>query len=150
MGRWQWIEDEKPVLVVYFDGSCQPNPGMMRIGYFIEDVTNSDPNQPRVLVRHAETLGIGTNNVAEYKACLYALENALRFEPGAISVLGDSELVIKQLNGTYDTNDETLKMIHSAILSLKESVDTARGITFQHIPREMNLAADMMSKMTDK
>lgn len=90
----------------------------------------------------SEYIGDGTNNVAEYKAIIKALETAHSMGETVVQIRSDSELVVKQLNREYKVRDPGLA-------PLRKDVDRlCRGIkvSFEHIPREKNAKADSLSK----
>ena len=94
-----------------------------------------------VLDELAERIGPATNNVAEYRAVLRGLERAHAFGADEVEVVGDSELVVRQLNGTY-------KVKHPAMRPLYEqAVDALRGFERWHVrsvPRAENARADAL------
>jgi ribonuclease HI len=131
-----------PVLV-RFDGSCQPPGGGGVAGWgFVVDGPGL----------HFEECGLATrpyaphstNNVAEYVGAIRALEHlrAMNYT-GDVLVEGDSELVIRQVNGEYQVRAEHLKAYHEWLRTLCGSF---RKVEFRHIPREENAVADLLSK----
>ncbi len=87
-------------------------------------------------------IGFATNNIAEYKAILFAVRKAKEFNPKKITIKTDSELIAKQFSGIYKIRDENLRKIY------KEIMDELKGIDFsvEHIRREQNKLADKLSK----
>ncbi len=123
---------------VQCDGGARGNPGPAAIGAVVLDVT-VDP--PVVLARVSECIGIATNNVAEYRACIEGLRTALEFDPRCVRVRADSELMIRQLEGRYKVKSPHLKPLYEearALLSEFPEVDLA------HIRREKNVDADAL------
>ncbi|MCI4348860.1 MAG: ribonuclease HI family protein [Thermoplasmata archaeon] len=128
---------------VHFDGACQPpkGGGIATYGFTVlgaglaheESGLAVTPRSP-----HA------TNNVAEYVAAIRALEH-LRREGyrGAVDLLGDSQLVIRQMNGEYEVRAEHLHAYHAALQLLARDFASVR---FRWIPREENQRADQLSK----
>jgi ribonuclease HI len=125
---------------VHTDGGSRGNPGPAAAGFVIEG-----PGIGRV--EHGERLGETTNNIAEYTAVVLALRKlkALLGTEGAkravVHVYADSELLVRQLNGQYKVKDADLKVIFMELWNAR--LDFSR-ITFTHIPREKNQAADRM------
>ncbi len=123
------------MIIAYTDGACSGNPGPMGIGIVIY--------RDGVMVEQlSEYVGVGTNNVAEYKAIIKALETAHSMGETEVHVKSDSELVVKQLNREYRVKDPEL-------LPLKKEVDrlcSTIKVSFEHIPREKNGKADGLSK----
>lgn len=118
---------------IYADGGSRGNPGPSATGFVVQDASG------KILKEGGSYLGITTNNQAEYRALLQALEAAKELNAKKVSVFMDSELVIKQLNGLYRVKKDELKPIYKAINNLSKKFDE---ITFEHIPRSLNSAAD--------
>ena len=112
---------------IYFDGGCKPNPGAMEICIYSKDKT---------IVKH-ERLGHGTNNEAEWMALLYVLEVCNSAGQQHIKVYGDSQLVINQATGLWQTKQDSLKIY-------KKTYDDMKGmfkkIELQYVARAKNLA----------
>src|SRR3989344_6701587 len=83
-------------LHLYTDGGSRGNPGEAAIGCVL-----IDPLTGKILKEHHETIGIQTNNVAEYRALIAGLALAKRFRPNRLVCHLDSELIVKQLSGAY-------------------------------------------------
>ena len=124
-----------PVLVLHVDGGSRGNPGPAAIGVVI-----STPDG-ELVEEVAETIGHATNNVAEYKAVLRGLERAAALGAGEVRIVNDSELVAKQLKGTY-------KVKHPAMQPLwTEAMAKLKGFskwTIRSVPRAQNAAADAL------
>jgi ribonuclease HI len=121
---------------IYTDGASRGNPGEAGIGVVIADEHGKTVKELKAY------LGMTTNNVAEYRAVLMALEKA--FELGAESVIInlDSELVVRQIMGEYKVREAHLKTLHRQALDLLQKF---RKYRFQHIPREQNRRADQLA-----
>lgn len=133
-------------LIVYFDGSCSPrNPGGTAVGaYRILDNSGKCLFEWRVEVCRGIT---ATNNVAEWAALHFALKWLKKMEwKGDLRIRGDSQLVIKQLNGQWRCHKETLREYRDKCL------DILKEMTWQAnwIPREQNTEADALSKDVTK
>lgn len=123
------------VLIIYTDGASSGNPGPMGVGV----VLWKDGKKVGEL---SESIGNGTNNIAEYTAVKRALDLAIDFGENNLVIKSDSELIVKQLNGEYKIKDQDLKKI-------KKEIDTLRvnlTVKFVYIPRERNKDADKLSK----
>lgn len=130
-------------MTVHFDGACQPpgGAGVAGWGYVIEG--------PGL---HIEEWGLATrpyaphstNNVAEYVGAIRALEKlrSIGYE-GEVVMAGDSQLVIRQMNGEYEVRAEHLKAYHEWLRTLAGSF---RKVEFRWVPREENTVADGLSK----
>src|SRR5205823_1606101 len=77
------------------DGGARGNPGPAAYGYVLEAEDGT------VLAAHGETIGVATNNVAEYSALIAGLEKALELGVEDVDVVSDSELMVKQMRGEY-------------------------------------------------
>ncbi len=119
-------------LIVEADGGSRGNPGAAAYGALVRD---TDGN---VLDSEGKTLGVTTNNVAEYSALIAGLEMAQAIDPdAAIEVRMDSRLVIEQMAGRWKIKDVRLKP-----LALRASALRPSRITWTWVPRERNKPAD--------
>jgi ribonuclease HI len=89
-------------------------------------------------------LGSQTNNVAEYEALIWGLENVLALGFGQITVFADSELLVKQLNGQYRVKNEGLKPLFARASTLMRSFESVK---VSHVRRELNAEADRMANL---
>ena len=123
------------MLVIFTDGASLGNPGPMGIGIVIY--------RDGVMVEQlSEFIGDGTNNIAEYRAVIKALETAHEMGEQEVHVKSDSELIVRQLNNEYKVRDPKLVPLKRRIDRLRLSLHAS----FEHIPREKNSAADKLSK----
>lgn len=122
-------------LVVHVDGGARGNPGPAAIGVVV-----SDPNGG-VVEQLGEPIGETTNNVAEYRALLRGVERARALGADEVEVVGDSELVAKQINGQYKVKHAGLKPLHAEALQALGGFDRWRVRT---VPRAQNAAADAL------
>lgn len=127
------FEDNKTI--VYTDGGSRGNPGPSAIGVVIGNR------------KYNEKIGDTTNNVAEYKAALFALKKLvlLAGKKGAheleVELRTDSELMAKQINGQYKIKDSELQPLFMEIWNLKQDF---KKVAFVQIPREKNKEADKL------
>lgn len=130
-------------VVVHFDGACQPpgSEGVAGWGYVIDGSGF-----------HYEDFGLATrpysahstNNVAEYVGAIRALEQLRSIGySGDVVVEGDSQLVVRQMNGEYEVRKEHLKAYHEWLRRLAADF---RKVEFRWVPREENTVADALSK----
>ncbi|WP_436344318.1 ribonuclease HI [Natronorubrum sp. FCH18a] len=117
---------------VYFDGACRGNPGPAATGWVI---VSGDG----IVAEGGERIGTATNNQAEYEALIAALEAARDYGYDEIHVRGDSELIVKQVRGEYDTNNPELREKRVTVRELLTAFDEW---TLEHVPREVNDRAD--------
>lgn len=126
------------VLVVYADGGSRGNPGPAAIGAVVFD-PRSDDEEP--LEEISETIGVATNNVAEYRAVIAGLEAAKRQGAEGVELRADSQLVIRQLEGRYRVKNAGLRPYYEEAKALLESFGSIRLL---HVPREKNKEADAL------
>jgi ribonuclease HI len=120
-------------LVVHVDGGARGNPGPAAIGVVVAD---ADGN---VLDELAETIGVATNNVAEYQALLRGVEWARGLGADELQIVNDSELVARQLTGAYKVKHPAMKPLYQeAIASLR----AFKRWEIRSVPREQNSRAD--------
>jgi len=123
-------------LIIYSDGASQGNPGRAAIGAVIQD------ERGEVVSRISQSIGYATNNQAEYRAIIAALEEAVRLGAGEVDIKSDSELVVKQLKGRYRVKKATLRPLYQEVVKLIGSLE---AFTITHIPREQNREADRLA-----
>jgi ribonuclease HI len=99
-------------LVIYTDGACRGNPGPGALAFIILDVKGN------VLLKHRHFIGETTNNVAEYRALIAALERARKLG-NEVSCFSDSKLVVSQLRGEYKVKKKHLKVLFEKAKSLE-------------------------------
>jgi ribonuclease HI len=118
---------------IFTDGGSRGNPGPAASGVAI--LTTDD----EIIEQFGRFLGETTNNVAEWSAVKFALEEATKYEPQRIQFFMDSELVCRQLNGRY-------RVKHPGLIPIfEEVVRLAKGfgqVTYQHVYRADNKLAD--------
>lgn len=120
---------------LYSDGGSRGNPGPSACGFVLMDMHD------QVIVENGLTLGITTNNQAEYHSLKLGLEAALARNVTHLHVYMDSMLVINQMKGIYKVRSTDLKPINHAV---KDLVSKFAKVTFAHVPRERNRRADAM------
>jgi ribonuclease HI len=120
---------------VYFDGAARGNPGPAAVGWVI--VTSDG-----IVAEGGKQIGRATNNQAEYEALLQALEVADDYGFEEVDVRGDSELIVKQVRGEYDTNDPDLREYR---VDVRELLTRFGEWSLSHVPREINDRADELA-----
>ena|SRR2546421_595377 len=133
------VPDPKSMHVLEFDGSCEPNPGMMQIGFVIRD---SDGD---ILTEESHPLGDGTNNIAEYQALLHGLRAALDRGIQYLRVQGDSMVVIAAVNERGKRIEKRDAHIQPLLREAWNLSLRFRHIEFHHVRREFNTHADQLS-----
>lgn len=124
------------VLALYVDGASRGNPGPAGIGVVLKDAKG------RVIAEISEFIGRGTNNVAEYRALIRALEEAAALGAREVVVRSDSELLVRQLSGEYKVKSPDLSPLH---LDAHRLLKGFAKRTFERIPRGENAAADALA-----
>ncbi|MDP2216293.1 MAG: ribonuclease HI family protein [Methanolobus sp.] len=129
-----------------FDGSCDPNPGgRMGFGWVISWKSKKTSTEGR---KEKQRSPANTNNVAEYTALKEGIVNYLELGgKGPLLVCGDSQLVISQMSGKWNINNENLAIIKEQIASLIQS--NGLRVTFKWIPRGENSIADRLAMPGD-
>ena len=97
---------------LYTNGASREDPEMAAIGAVLYD------SHGRVVDTLSRTIGPATNNTAEYRAFIEGLEMALLHNAHCLVVRSDSQLVVRQLRGTYKVRSATLKPLHSKAVEL--------------------------------
>jgi ribonuclease HI len=126
-----------PEFIMNFDGASKGNPGLSGAGMVIYK------NEEEIWSSH-KFIGCKTNNQAEYSALIFGLEGALKLGIKNLSVLGDSLLVINQVNGLYKVKSDFILPLHKEVLVLKSKFDF---IEFNHVYRDNNKRADALSNL---
>jgi ribonuclease HI len=121
------------------DGGARGNPGPGALGY-----TLIDPGGREVDAR-GESLGVVTNNVAEYRALIAGLESAARHGADPLTVCMDSELVVRQMTGEYRVKHAGLKPLHAEAAQAARRLQSVR---FVAVRREENARADQLVNET--
>ncbi len=96
-------------LIVHVDGGARGNPGPAAIAAVV-----ADPDGELVEER-SESIGRATNNVAEYRALLLGIERARALGATEVELVGDSELIVRQVRGEYRVKDANLRGLHSQV-----------------------------------
>jgi ribonuclease HI len=122
--------------VMFFDGCSKGNPGKSGAGAVIY-YNGKEIWSKSLFVGEKET-----NNYAEYQGLLIGLIGALELKITQLSVFGDSNLVINQLNRKYKVNSQNLTVLYNESSKLVESFNS---ITFQHVYRTENTRADQLA-----
>jgi ribonuclease HI len=117
------------------DGGARGNPGPAAYGYVLETEDGT------VLDAHGETIGVATNNVAEYRALIAGLEKALELGVGEVEVVSDSELMVKQMRGEYRVKNEALRGLFFEASRLARQVG---NVSYTAVRREHNTLADQL------
>jgi probable phosphoglycerate mutase len=130
--------DQAPAspVVAYIDGGARGNPGPAGFGVRIEEPDGT------LIEEFSESIGVATNNVAEYRGLLAALEWAKRHGRRTLHVRSDSLLLVQQMLGNYKVKNPGLQPLHAKARVLAHEIGT---VTFEHVGRAMNAHADRLA-----
>ncbi len=130
-----WREGPRAIRIL-IDGCARGNPGHAGCGVLIKD------SRGRVLLKKGRYVGRTTNNVAEYMALIDGLREAVDIGAQEVTVVTDSELVVKQMTGQYKVKDVKLKELYAEAQGLSRSFPRSE---FRHVAREKNRDADSLA-----
>jgi ribonuclease HI len=128
------MQEEK--FLIYIDGAARGNPGVAGIGIIIND---EQGQKIRELYKY---IGETSNNIAEYTALVYALQEALILGLKDVVVHSDSELLVKQLNGEYRVKNSNLRLYYEQFLHLKTGFNK---LAVKQISRDENKKTDKLA-----
>jgi probable phosphoglycerate mutase len=117
------------------DGGARGNPGPAAYGYVLETEDGT------VMDARGETIGVATNNVAEYRALIAGLEKAVELGIEELEVVSDSELLVKQMQGEYKVKNEALRDLNDEANFLERKLGRVR---YKAVRREHNELADKL------
>ncbi|MFC1904996.1 ribonuclease HI family protein [Chloroflexota bacterium] len=123
------------------DGASLGNPGPAAIGATVKDT------QGRLIASISRHIGQTTNNQAEYRALIAALEEAIRLGARVVDIALDSQLVVRQIRGEYRVKNAALQPLYQ---QAKQLLDLLGCFTITHIPREQNTEADDLASKAFK
>ena len=126
-------------VVVNVDGGARGNPGPAAIAA----VATTPGGEP--VTSRGKAIGRATNNVAEYRALLLGIELAEELGASEVDLVGDSELVVKQVKGEYRVKDANLRPLHGQVRAALGNFDRW---SIRHVRREQNAAADRLVNET--
>ncbi len=126
-------------VTVHVDGGARGNPGPAAIAAVLSD------DEGQILEEVGEAIGHATNNVAEYKALLLGIDRAKAFGAARVELVGDSELVVRQVEGRYKVKDATLRGLHAEV---RKALTEFESWSIRHVRREQNADADRMVNAT--
>jgi ribonuclease HI len=122
-------------VIVNVDGGARGNPGPAAVA-----AVASDP-EGQVLAERSERIGVATNNVAEYRALLLGIELAKELGADEVELVGDSQLIVRQVEGAYKVKQEGLKPLHAEVTGALERFGSW---SIRSVPREENAEADRL------
>jgi len=120
---------------LYTDGGARGNPGPAAAAFVLEAENGT------VLDARGDTIGVATNNVAEYRALLAGLERAVEAGVDELEVVSDSELLVKQMRGEYKVKNAALRELSLQAARLGREIGK---VTYRAVRREHNELADRL------
>ena len=120
---------------LFTDGGARGNPGPAAAAYVLEAENGV------VLAAHGQTIGVATNNVAEYRGLVAGLEKAIELGVSEIEVVSDSELLVKQMRGEYRVKNAALRELSVEAARLARRIGS---VTYTAVRREQNELADRL------
>jgi ribonuclease HI len=126
-------------LIAHVDGGSRGNPGPAAVGVVISD------EHGETLLEIGRPIGRATNNVAEYRALLLGIEHAKRLGARELELVGDSELVVKQVLGQYRVKDAGLRPLWAEV---RAALAELESWSVRHVRREHNADADRLVNET--
>jgi ribonuclease HI len=126
-------------VTVHVDGGARGNPGPAAIAAVLTG------EEGALLEERGERIGEATNNVAEYRALLLGIERAAALGADEVELVGDSELIVKQVRGEYKVKDPNLRELHRQV---RTALERFRRWSVRHVRREENAAADALVNAT--
>jgi ribonuclease HI len=123
-------------LIAYIDGGARGNPGPAGFGVRIEEAGGA------LVEEFHESIGVATNNVAEYRGLLAALEWAKARGCRVLQIRSDSLLLVQQMRGNYKVKNAGLQPLHAKARLLAHEIGR---VTFEHIGRSLNAHADRLA-----
>jgi ribonuclease HI len=128
----------KETLTLQFDGGSRGNPGPAGIGVVVAAADGTP------LVTLGRFIGRATNNVAEYRALITAMQKAKELGAKKIIIRGDSELIIKQMRGEYRVKHPDMKVLYNEAIVLLKQFESAK---IEHNLRHKNELADKLANL---
>jgi catechol 2,3-dioxygenase len=122
-------------VVVNVDGGSRGNPGPAAVAAVVKGPDGE------VLEERGERIGNATNNVAEYRAVLFGIERASELGASELELVGDSELIVRQVKGEYKVKDKGLRDLHDQV---KDALRPFPSWSIRHVRREQNAEADRL------
>ena len=123
-------------LIINTDGLSKDNPGQAAIGAVLKD------SRGKAIATVSRAIGIATNNEAEYRAVIAALEKALSLGADQVELRSDSELVVNQLCGRYKVRSVGLRPFY---LQAAKLLGQFQKVSIVSVPREQNKEADRLA-----
>jgi ribonuclease HI len=125
-------------IVAYIDGGARGNPGPAGFGVRVEEEDGT------LIEEFSESIGVATNNVAESRGLLAALEWAIAHDAKSVHVRSDSLLLVQQMLGNFRVKNAGLQPLHARARELARRIGS---VTYEHVRREANAHADRLANV---
>src|SRR3989344_6206948 len=125
------------------DGGARGNPRPATIGIIVRD-------EEKIIKKYSAKIGRATNNIAEYKALIKAIELASKHTNKELTCYLDSELIVKQLLGEYKVRDEKLLELFLIVQKLQENFSKIKYIHVSRWDEFQKIADKLLNKELDK
>ncbi|MFH0828397.1 MAG: ribonuclease HI family protein [Candidatus Omnitrophota bacterium] len=122
-------------LELFIDGACQGNPGPGGVGVVIRQ-------DGKTIKEISRFIGNSTNNIAEYSALIFGLEESIILRAESVKINTDSQLLYRQLIKVYKVKHPNIIGLYNQALRLVEGF---KEFSINHIPRELNTEADRLA-----
>ena len=129
-------DEGSDIMEIFTDGASRGNPGPASVGVVFRQKSGPD------LAEYCETIGNATNNVAEYKAVVAALEHIRRWDVSRVHLYMDSELIVRQLHGAYRVKSPDLRPLFQQTVFLSKEL---KEFKVKHVKRAQNAHADALA-----
>ena len=120
---------------LFTDGGARGNPGPAAYGFVLE------ADDGTVLAAEGVSIGVATNNIAEYSGLVAGLQRALALHVPEVEVVSDSELMVKQMRGEYRVKNAALRELYDEAIALARRVGS---VEYRHVKRAHNELADRL------
>jgi ribonuclease HI len=130
--------DRRPDIIAYVDGGARGNPGPAGYGVRIETPDGM------LIEEFCDSIGVATNNVAEYRGLIAALEWANEHGQKSVHVRSDSLLLVQQMLGAFKVKNAGLQPLHGRARLLAQEIGR---VTFEHVGRALNAHADRLANL---
>ena len=124
-------------VILYTDGACLGNPGKAAVAFVLYTPKHE------LIKEGGRFIGITTNNVAEYSALIYGMQEALKIGAKKLICYSDSELLVRQLKGEYRVRNKNLLLFYNQVKHLRSLFERVK---FCQISRNDNTKADKLAK----
>ena len=128
-------------MIIYVDGASSGNPGHSGIGVVLCDENG------HILKKYYKYIGETTNNIAEYMALVFALQESLFNNVRNVTIYSDSELLVRQINGIYKVKNPYLLLFYQIAENLSKHF---RSFQLEYVEREKNKEADRLARKGSK